>query len=172
MIRQIEWKEIEYFWREHLWPDRITPIETNSAMTFWIGENFYESVHKYDMDNMLTTPTFFGFFIKRKLIGVNSGHSCPQENNYRSRGLWVDEKYRGRGIGQALLKATIEQGFKEKRKMIWSYPRNTSWPTYRAVGFQLHGEWHVSGTVSKLGFKSAGLPNQTLNAFCYLNRNL
>lgn len=161
MIKPITWQEIELIWRKKLWPGRVTAIETNSAMCFGGG---------HDMGNMITPVSFFGFYIDNKIVGVNSGHSCPLSNSYRSRGLWVDKKHRGKGIGRELLKVTIEQGFKENREMIWSYPRQTSWSTYSAVGFKLQGDWHASETASLLGAKSAGLPSKTLNAYCFLDR--
>lgn len=161
MIKEITWQEIEPIWRKKLWPKRVTAIEPISAMCFTGG---------HDMNNMLVRPHFLGFFVDGKLVGVNSGHSCPASNSYRSRGLWVEKKYRGRGFGQQLLMATIEQGFKENREMVWSYPRFTSWVTYQAAGFQLYGDWHESETSALLGAKLAGLPDKTLNAYCFLNR--
>ena len=161
MIKKISWQEIETVWRKKLWPGRSTPIETNSAMCFGGG---------HDMTNMTTTVSFFGYFIGDKIVGVNSGHGCFQSKNYRSRGLWVDKKHRRKGIGQCLLQATVQQGFEEGYNMIWSYPRQSSWPTYSAVGFELQGDWHASDTAATLGFKLAGLPKQTLNAYCFLNR--
>ena len=150
MIKQIEWKEIEYVWRNYLWPERITPIETNSAMCFLQG---------HDMDNMKTRASFFGYFTEGQLVGVNSGHACPRSNSYRSRGLWVHPGFRRRGIAQELLNATINQAWQEQANMIWSYHRKNSWNSYHSVGFQLASDW---------------LPSETsdLNAFCYLNRNL
>lgn len=149
MIRHIEWAEVLFIWKNFLWPSRISPIETNSAMCF---------LNNYDVDNMKTEPSFFGYFTEGQLVGVNSGHVCPRSNSYRSRGLWVHPRFRHRGIGQTLLKATIDQAWKENTNMIWSYPRKSSWSSYHAVGFQLASEW---------------LPSETsdLNAFCFLSRN-
>ena len=67
MIQEISWNEIELIWREHLWPYRTTPIEPTSAMMWQAG---------YNIDNMEFEPTFFGYFYRKKLIGVNSGHLC------------------------------------------------------------------------------------------------
>jgi len=95
---------------------------------------------------MSSTPTFFGYIINDKIVAVNSGHACPNQNNYRSRGLWVDPNYRGKGIARKLLTATIKQGQQEGYTQIWSYPRRSSWPTYQAVGFKLASDWEVSET--------------------------
>lgn len=137
MLVELSWKKIHHVWKNYLWLDRSSPIEPTSAMCFLGG---------YDMANMESTPTFYGYMIDNFIVGVNSGHACPNQNNYRSRGLWVDPDYRGQGIGQRLLTATIEQGQLEGYSQIWSYPRQTSWPTYNAVGFKLASNWEVSET--------------------------
>lgn len=143
MIETITFEEILPTWRNHLWPDRTSTIESNSAMCYKDG---------YDMFNMNTTPTFFAYKINNEIAGVNSGHMC-KDNHYRSRGLFVFEKFRGMGIGTKLLIATIEQGRKENAHMCWSYPRDTSWKTYSSAGFLLDGEFNISETGN--------------NAYCY-----
>ena len=143
MIETITFEEILPIWRNHLWPDRTSDIESNSAMCYKDG---------YDMFNMNTKPTFFAYKINNEIAGVNSGHMC-KDNHYRSRGLFVFEKFRGMGIGTKLLIATIEQGRKENAHMCWSYPRDTSWKTYSSAGFLLDGEFSISETGN--------------NAYCY-----
>jgi len=146
MLIKLEWKKIYYIWSNHLWPNRSV-IEPTSAMCYLNG---------YDIVNMQSLPTFFGYTINDKIVAVNSGHACSNQNNYRSRGLWVDPNYRGQGIAQKLLKATIEQGHREEFNQIWSYPRQSSWPTYQAVGFKLSSDWTSSET-------------SEANAYCILN---
>jgi len=111
---------------------------------------------EYDSTNMQSIPTFYGYIINDDIVAVNSGHACPNQNNYRSRGLWVDPNYRHQGIAQKLLTATIEQGQQEGYRQIWSYPRRSSWPTYQAVGFELVSDWETSET-------------SEANAYCILN---
>ena len=67
MIKEISWKDIESVWSNHLWIHRTTPIEPASAMMWCAG---------YNMNNMWVKPTFFGYFYRKKLVGVNSGHRC------------------------------------------------------------------------------------------------
>jgi hypothetical protein len=67
MIKSLFWKEILPIWQTQLWPNRISAIEPNSAMVYKSG---------YDMYNMNTIPTFFGYYVDDKLVGVNSGHGC------------------------------------------------------------------------------------------------
>lgn len=136
MIKNISWEEILNIWTNNLWPNRISAIEPTSAMVY---------LSEYDINNMLSVPTFFGYVINETIVGVNSGHRC-NDGSYRSRGLWVDPMYRKQGIGIKLLQATIDQGFKENTKFIWSYPRKTSWNTYAQAGFQLTSNWMASET--------------------------
>lgn len=136
MIKTLPWDTIEFIWKNYLWPNRLSKIEPNSAMIYKSG---------YDMYNMTTTPTFFGYYINDQLVGVNSGHSCT-DNMYRSRGLWVFPEYRGIGIGKQLLVETINQAKREDARMIWSFPKQTSWKTYNSVGFRLDSDWQKSET--------------------------
>lgn len=130
-IRLISFDEILPIWTNDLWQGRISAIESNSAMCYLGG---------YDMANMDTRPTFFAYYVDGEIAGVNSGHLC-KDKHYRSRGLFVYEKFRGLGIGSKLLEATIEQGRIEDAILCWSFPRDTSWTTYQRVGFKLASEF-------------------------------
>ena len=145
MIKKISFDEILPIWQNHLWPDRVSDITANSAMCF-MGD--------YDLVNMATIPTFFAYIIDGEIAGVNSGHMC-KDNQYRSRGLFVFEKFRGKGLGTILLKATIEQARQEKATMCWSYPRDTSWGTYEKAGFIIASDFEISETGN--------------NAYCVIN---
>jgi GNAT superfamily N-acetyltransferase len=86
-------------------------------------------------------PTLLGAFVnKTTLIGCNSGHQC-NDREYRSRGLWVNSDYRGRGIGKMLLLATIEEGEKAGSEFIWSIPRHGSLDVYLSTGFVQTTPW-------------------------------
>lgn len=146
MIKTISFEQIYPIWRTYLWPNRTSPIESNSAMIYSGG---------YTMDNMHTTPTFFGYFIDTKLVGVNSGHKCS-DNSYRSRGIYVIDQYRHLGIATALLKETIKKGNLEGCDFTWSYPRKTSWRAYEQAGFYLTSDWEISET-------------SDANAYCRVN---
>lgn len=132
-IKDIGWKEIYEVWRYKLWPDRTSAIETHSAMLYLKG---FENNSNFRV-------SFIGYFDGDKLVGVNSGHKT-MDGGYRSRGLWVDPEYRGQGIGQMLLRQIIE--FRGNATFVWSYPRQSSWNTYKAVGFQLASDWQASET--------------------------
>lgn len=136
MIKEISWEEIEYIWKNYLWPNRTSPIEPNSAMNFLSG---------YSNHNMTTIPNFLGYYENNELVGVNSGHLCS-DNSFRSRGLYVKEKYRGKSIGIQLLLKTIEIAKLYDSNLIWSFPRKTSWRTYQNAGFKLASDWTSSET--------------------------
>lgn len=131
MIKEITWNEILDIWSKHLWPNRVSPIQPNSAMCYLEG---------HDMFNKQTTPIFFAYKTDGKIVGVNSGHAT-NNNTYRSRGLWVHPDFRNQGIGKELLLATINRAVNEKAEMIWSLPRQTSWNTYKSAGFELSSDW-------------------------------
>jgi GNAT superfamily N-acetyltransferase len=133
-IKQILFDEILPIWSNYLWPDRVSQITPTSAMSFMGG---------YDLQNMVSTPTFFAYVIDGEIAGVNSGHMC-KDNYYRSRGLYVFEQFRGKGIGTNLLKAIIEQAKQEGATLCWSYPKDTSWNTYSRAGFMLVSNWERS----------------------------
>jgi GNAT superfamily N-acetyltransferase len=143
MIREITFDEIYEVWAHKLWPGRKSLIESNSAMCFLGG---------YDMANMHTKPTFFGWFDNNNLVGVNSGHGTLQDG-YRSRGLYVEPSYRGRGFGVQLLRATLQRARDERSHYCWSYPKKESQRTYEKAGFKLVTEWEQSET--------------GMNAYCY-----
>lgn len=134
-VKQITFQEILPIWRDQLWPNRVSKIETHSAMT-WP----YTHVNQpHDAAVFLYPATFFGIYDQENLIAVNSGHLTTQ-TEYRSRGLWVDPDYRGNKLAQTILLATIDQAKQEGAKMIWSIPRLSALPAYERVGFKTVGD--------------------------------
>lgn len=134
MISKIDFEIIYPVWRNLLWPERKSLIESTSAMNYLGG---------YDIKNLEFQPTFFGYFIDGNLVGVNSGHRC-KDNSYRSRGLFVNENYRQRGIGKSLLEASINQAIEEHAEFVWSYPKYTAYRAYIAAGFSITSPWEQS----------------------------
>ena len=132
-IIELSFEQILPIWRDYLWPNRTSPIESNSAMCLYGG---------YNMFNMTTKPTFFACMIDNEIAGVNSGHMCDNLE-YRSRGLFVFDRFRGKGIGTSLLRITLEQGRSEEAVLCWSYPRDTSRGIYENAGFKLASEFEV-----------------------------
>ena len=77
---------------------------------------------------------FFAYLVDDNIVGVNSAHRSS-EKEFRSRGLYVFEKYRNKGIGKKLLEYSIDLGKLEGCKTCWSVPRKTALSTYLAAGF-------------------------------------
>ena len=146
MIKEIKFDAILPIWTAELWPDRVSPIETRSAMLHLSTE--------YDIGNFLLPAWYLGYYEDNALIGVNSGHMCV-DNSARSRGLWIAPNFRQRGYGKRLLLATIDRAREYGATSAWSFPRKSSWKTYQSAGFILTSEWKQSET-------------NDANAYCYL----
>jgi len=98
-VQVITFTQILPIWKNELWPDRMSEIETHSAMT-WPKPK----AEPYDMGIFSNPVYFWGIYDGGDLIAVNSGHlSSPLE--FRSRGLWVHPNYRSLGLSQQLLLA-------------------------------------------------------------------
>lgn len=133
---KISFDQILSIWQDELWPDRQSPIETHSAMTWpfsWPDTEIDMSIFEYE-------PVFWGVFMDNLLVGVNSGHRSS-EVEYRSRGIWVDPRYRKTGVAQMLFTMTQHQAVIEKCEMIWSIPRKTALKAYTKFGFQTVGDF-------------------------------
>lgn len=132
---KVQFEDIRAVWETKLWPHRESAIEPMSVMTW----PFEGDPDEYDMSILdKYTPTFFGVEKHRKLIGVNSGHRTS-DMHYRSRGIWVDPKYRKSGVAQYLFNVTELQAKKENCEMIWSLPRETALSSYTRFGFETVG---------------------------------
>ena len=140
-IERLDFKTIEDVWKTKLWTNRTSPIETHSAMT-WPFEGNPEPI---DMNIFNYPATFLGAFIDNKLIGVNSGHRTTNEQ-YRSRGIWVDPDYRKKGVAQMLFLMTAHQAKVEGCEMLWSIPRKTALPAYTKFGFETVGDYIITET--------------------------
>lgn len=124
-IQKISFDTILPYW-QILWPNRKSIIKEVSSMTYLGG---------YDMNiYSLYSPTFFGLFLDNNIIGVNSGHKTSN-NFYRSRGLWVDTKFRGKNLSSYLLSAAEQQAIYEKCNYIWSIPRKKALNSYLKNGY-------------------------------------
>lgn len=136
MIEKTTFDIVLNIWKNHLWTERKSEIDSHSAMLINGG---------YELKNFDFPATFFVYKENDIIMGCNSGHMC-YDKSYRSRGLFVFPDYRKKGIGYKLLEATVLQGLKERADLIWSYPKLESWPTYNKAGFELLSNWVESET--------------------------
>ena len=135
IIKQINFEEIKSVWSTKLWPNRVSPIKSYSAMLF-MGD----SSGKFS-----DQPTIFlAGYIDNNIVAVNSVH-LAEHYMARSRGLWVDENYRGQGLGIKILNTSGEVAHELGAQAIWSFPRQSSIKTYKAAGFIQTSSWLDDG---------------------------
>lgn len=139
-LEKITFDAIKPIWEQNLWDSRESAIKTHSSMT-WPFNNDIE----YDMEIYKYPATYWALLVDNKIIGVNSGHKTS-DTQYRSRGLWVAEQFRGNKMGQFLLNIASSQALVERCKMIWSIPRISALETYQQVGFIGQGDIFATET--------------------------
>lgn len=140
-ICEIPCSEIANFWKNHLWTD--TQIRMSSSIIF--------NTHpfEYNLNYHNEQRIFLGIFRSHNvLIGVNSLHKTDEM--WRSRGLCVLPSHRGKGIGQKLLKETIDRADGK----CWSIPKRTALKTYESVGFKKVSEFFETETSEENCFVS------------------
>lgn len=140
-IRKVDFQTVLPIWRNELWPDRKSPIESHSAMTWPYGD----ADTQYCMKVFDYPATFWAAYHDDEIVGVNSGHRTAH-NEYRSRGIWVHPDYRRKGISRMLFLDLEEQAIMEGCHVIWSIPRITGLPAYEAAGFQAIGDFFKTET--------------------------
>lgn len=132
MIYEVSEETIKAFWKEHLW----TNIEIRPSSSIVYGTYPYE----YNLNYHKTKKIFLGLFEGEELVGVNSLHRTDDE--FRSRGLVVLPKCRGKGYGKRLLLETI----KLSNGKVWSMPKRSALQTYLSVGFVKTSEFFETET--------------------------
>lgn len=134
MIIEISFEQIIPFW-QRLWPWHSEhTLEAYSYMQYGGG---------YFALDYIPDSTYFALLVDDNIVGVNSGHTTP-DNLYRSRGLWIEKEYRGKGLGVPLLTAAITKAQQLNCDGVWSFPRDTSRKTYEAAGFNITSDWIIS----------------------------
>jgi GNAT superfamily N-acetyltransferase len=135
MIRIISYEECLTLWNR-LWIDRQTPIEPTSHMILMDQKRINSSKSIYSYSNDIGNPTFLGYFHDRRLVGVNSYHRV--DTTIRSRGLYVLDSYRGKGIASCLLGEVINRA--ETDSIVWSFPKESALSVYLKAGFELNSD--------------------------------
>jgi GNAT superfamily N-acetyltransferase len=132
MIKDISFEECMTLWKD-LWKDRVSPIEQTSAMVLITPEELNAGITRL-YSNDVGLATFMGFYDGDLLVGVNSFHRIGI--TIRSRGLYVCDSHRGKGIAGQLLGEVIRrapEGF-----TVWSYPKDNALPVYLKAGFEYY----------------------------------
>ena len=125
-VKVVPFNIIYPVWRDKLWVWRKSKIEQSSAIDF---------LGKYTERILEETPVCFACYDDGEIVGVNS--LLPTSNTYcRSRGIYVNSEQRLKGVGRALMEATLEYAEWLRFECIWSLPRQTSLPFYLKFGFR------------------------------------
>ena len=138
----ISWEQIKKVWETKLWPGRKSAIEPISAIQY--ADNGSAPVIDMTILEIDQKPHFVGGFDGDKLIAVNSGFKTGP-NLYRSRGLYIDPEYRGRGIAAVLLREMAIEALFLDIRTLWSMPRQSAFKAYERLGFIQTSEWMDKG---------------------------
>lgn len=129
-LSKSNFKEVFPIWKNYLWPERIEPIEETSALLFKEG---------IDMSYRSSEVFFIKAELDRQIIGVCSGQRTGP-NEFRSRGLWVSENFRRKGIGSKLFFSVKAEAQKRACSSLWTLSRHSSEKFYRSVGMRNCGK--------------------------------
>jgi GNAT superfamily N-acetyltransferase len=110
------------------------PIET----IFYSGDDAGDTLHA-------------GAFVDDELVGISTIlQEAPAGKNdigaWRLRGVAVDARQRGQGIGLALIEACIAHAESHGASYVWASGRTSALPVYTALGFSSQGDEYVTDT--------------------------
>ncbi len=131
-IEECTFDQILPYWRDNLWPERISPIEPFSL----INED-----GKIDL-KLQNSRVFFWKAVQlnsNDIIGCNSA-CLTSELAIRSRGIWIHPNFRRAGIATNLAHALFKTAFDLKCSKVWTMARQQSWPFYQKLGFTVRGQ--------------------------------
>lgn len=136
MIQQIKFEKIQDIWYEEDMWGQMAYAYPVSTRAYWDGVNYFGEAIPNIRNLSYSRPFFYGYFKDDKVLGVNSYYHVNDEQ-CRSRGLYVFPKYRKSGIATELLKYAIDQNRYKGYKFIWSKPRDTAIKSYQAAGYKI-----------------------------------
>ena len=102
MIKIISFEDIQEIWYEEDMWGQLAYAYPVSTMLY--GEKYNQKIKNLGYSK----PVFYAFMYKNEIVGVNSYHHVNDEQ-VRSRGLYVYKNFRGKGIAEQLLKYAIDQ---------------------------------------------------------------
>jgi len=151
VLEECRFEDVLPIWQASLWPGRLSKIESNSAMK-WLGG--------IDLELMKAPASFWRVRLKKENldVGVLSGHfgglidienhgtgrlaeTVRQVRSYRTRGLYVEPKFRAHGASKILMAAALEQAKRETCEVAWTFPRQSTMPVYEKLGFKMVSQW-------------------------------
>ena len=130
--KKINYEDISPYW-DILWPGQLHQPYSSMLMReqngFYGHDNRIQDKYKW---------RGWCVFEDHRIQGVMAGHKSA-DKEYRTRGLWVGEKYRGQGIAQKLFELAEEQAKNECCRWLWSYPRLQALGAYQKAGYESYG---------------------------------
>lgn len=126
--KQLKYEEISPYW-DILWPKQLH--QPYSSMMMRKGHDSRIA----DKFKWRGWCVYEGYSVQ----GVMAGHKSSRKE-YRTRGLWVSEKHRGKGIAQKLFELAETQAKNECCRWLWSYPRLQALGAYQKAGYEPFGE--------------------------------
>lgn len=129
-ILKSDFETVSVIWKNHLWPERIEPIEATSALLFKEG---------IDLNYKSSKAFFIKAEANQKIIGVCSGHQTGSQE-FRARGLWVSENFRRKGIGSKLFISIEKEAQRREGSRLWTLARHSSIKFYHSVGMKNFGK--------------------------------
>ena len=141
MLEQLTFEEIKFIWEKELWPNKKNGVQKANEWT-WVSGHVVLGKNK----NMIAKvePIFYGIREDNKIVAVNSVYRS-NENNWRSRGLWVYPEYRRCGHATTLLGWAQLHTKTFGGDYLWTVPRKSALPAYEKVGFNKCSEWFDDG---------------------------
>lgn len=128
----------------------VTREENKFTITLelkWTDEPICHTQQEYDYPDKLYKEHWqgasaMGIFDHERLVAAVE--TCPEEwsNRLRVTELWVDEAYRGLGLGHALMEAAKEQAEKDGRRALILETQSCN---AGAIGFYLHEGFTLIG---------------------------
>jgi GNAT superfamily N-acetyltransferase len=130
-ITETDWTEIRPVWIKFLWSlkpkDTVASI---SSMKFLGG---------YNSEIKKNRPYFWIMKHQHQVVGTISGF-ITGSSEFRSRGIWIADDYRGQGISSRLFQTVQDRATELGCCSIWSYPRLSALPAYQKFGFNVVGD--------------------------------
>lgn len=141
-VETCEWEEIKPVWEKYLWPNKSSEVKPVNDR---VWREFDQRLYNDKEINKFANPVYFCLKDENRIIGTNSIYeSCLTGLYFRSRGLWVDEEYRNKGLSFILLEKTISYAKKNHAIYLWTCPRKNALPAYEKTGFIKVSEWFES----------------------------
>jgi GNAT superfamily N-acetyltransferase len=130
-LRVVSFVDVLPLWRTKLWPGRLSPIKPVSPIQIDLT---------FDPTILDFSPHFYGAYFREELVATISGYSTNL-TLFRSRGLYVDPRFRGLNVSQILFNRLAQTARELGAESIWTLPRKSAWPVYAKFGFYRITDW-------------------------------